>query len=364
MIPINKPFLPPKAEYDKYISSIWQSSWLTNNGPLLRELENQLRDRISHDHLHYVSNGTVALQLAIKALGISGEVITTPFSFVATTSSLVWEKCTPVYCDIDQETLNIDTDKIEVLITNNTKCILATHVYGNPCEVKKIERLASKYGLSVIYDAAHAFDVEVEGEPVLKYGDVSTCSLHATKYYHSIEGGLVVSDSARVHTEVGHMRSFGFNSNYDFHGLGINGKNSEFHAAMGLANLEHLVAIKAKRRQLSEVYDSLLKNLPLRQPTWKERSSKNYAYYPIIFEDEEILLRTMAFLEAEQVYTRRYFYPALNRALPYVEMKNPTPVCDSISKRVLCLPLYYDLTLEDVEKVCKIIKDAMVSQYV
>ena len=232
MIQVTKPFLPPVEDYKKYIDKIWQRQWLTNMGPLSSELEMQLKEFLNLDHLIFVTNGTVALQLAIRALDLKGEIITTPFSFVATTSSIVWEGCTPVFVDIDKNSLNIDADKIEAAITENTSAILATHVYGNPCEIDKIEEIAKKHNLKIIYDAAHAFAVQYKGKSVFEYGDISICSLHATKLYHSTEGGLIITKDPSLLKKAALMRNFGISDFNKFAELGINGKNSEFHAAI------------------------------------------------------------------------------------------------------------------------------------
>ena len=239
MIPVTKPFLPPKEEYLKYIDGIWNRQWLTNMGPLASQLEMELKEFLDVQHLLFVTNGTVAIQMAIKALDITGEIITTPFSFVATTSSIVWEGCTPVFVDICPDSLCIDADKIEDAITEKTQAILATHVYGNPCDVIKIEQIAKKHNLKVIYDAAHAFGVKVNGKSVFEYGDISTCSLHSTKLYHSVEGGLIITQNPDLLKKLASIRNFGISGFDSFSELGINGKNSEFHAAMGLANLKH-----------------------------------------------------------------------------------------------------------------------------
>ena len=209
MIPVTKPFLPPKEEYLKYIDGIWNRQWLTNMGPLASQLEMELKDFLDVQHLLFVTNGTVAIQMAIKALDITGEIITTPFSFVATTSSIVWEGCTPVFVDICPESLCIDSDKIEDAITEKTQAILATHVYGNPCDVVKIEHIAKKHNLKVIYDAAHAFGVKVNGKSVFEYGDISTCSLHSTKLYHSVEGGLIIAQNPDLLKKLASIRNFG-----------------------------------------------------------------------------------------------------------------------------------------------------------
>lgn len=354
MIQVTKPFLPPVEEYKSYIDKIWKRQWLTNMGPLSSELEMQLKDFLHLDHLLFVTNGTVALQLAIKALDLKGEIITTPFSFVATTSTIVWENCSPVFVDIDEKSLNIDANKIEAAITDKTSAILATHVYGNPCEIDKIEEIAQKHNLKVIYDGAHAFSVNYKGKSIFEYGDISTCSLHATKLYHSTEGGLVITKEANVLKKLALMRNFGISDFNQFGELGINGKNSEFHAAMGLTNLKYIDDIIEKRKELSLQYDLGLKNLKGFMPTWNINSKPNYAYYPVVFETEQLLLNVMEELGKNQIFTRRYFYPSLATALPYLQ---PTdlPITDDISKRVLCLPLYYDLTVEEVNLITRLI---------
>lgn len=354
MIPVTKPFLPPLKEYQNLIDGIWKRQWLTNMGPLASDLEMNLKEYLKVNHLLFVTNGTVALQMAIKALNIVGEIITTPFSFVATTSSIVWEGCTPVFVDIDPENLNIDASSIEAAITEKTQAILATHVYGNPCDVLTIERIAKKYNLKVIYDGAHAFGVEVNGKSIFEYGDISTCSLHATKLYHSTEGGLIITKDSILLKKLAYIRNFGISGFDTFAELGLNGKNSEFHAAMGLVNLKHIDNIYQKRKELTERYDSKLKGVKFRIPSWRKDSTKNYAYYPIILEDEELLLKIKTMLDGNEIFTRRYFYPSLANSLPYLEPKC-FKITEELSKRVLCLPLYFELTNEEVDLICRLI---------
>lgn len=354
MILITKPFLPPKEEYEKYLSGIWTRQWLTNMGPLANELENQLKEYLPVSNLLFVTNGTVALQIAIKALELEGEIITTPFSFVATTSTIVWEGCTPVFVDIDKDSLNIDASKIEAAITEKTSAILATHVYGNPCEVEKIEAIAKKHNLKVIYDGAHAFGVKYKGKSVFEYGDISICSLHATKLYHSIEGGLIVTKDKNLLKKLTYIRNFGISDFYTFSELGINGKNSELHAAMGLVNLKYVDQIIEKRRELSEYYDEKLKSLKAYRPKWQHNSENNGAYYPIVLESEELLLKIESELKKYGIGTRRYFYPSLSTALPYLE-KQYLEITEDISKRILCFPLYFDLSKEEIDMICSII---------
>lgn len=353
MIPITKPFLPPQGEYLRLVDGIWKRQWLTNMGPLASELEMNLKDFLQVNHLLYVTNGTVALQMSIKALGITGEIITTPFSFVATTSSVVWEGCTPVFVDIDPKSLNIDPVKIEGAITEKTEAILATHVYGNPCDVLAIEKIALKYKLKVIYDGAHAFGVKVNGKSIFEYGDISTCSLHATKLYHSIEGGLVITKNADLLKKLASIRNFGISGFDSFDGLGINGKNSEFHAAMGLVNLNYIELILEKRKELTNRYDVMLKAFNAVRPAWHEYANNNFAYYPLVLENEKLLLKIKSVLDSNEIFTRRYFYPSLANNLPYLKSKD-FDVTDSIAKRVLCLPLYFDLSLEEIDLICRL----------
>ncbi|PIF59320.1 DegT/DnrJ/EryC1/StrS aminotransferase family protein [Flavobacterium sp. 2] len=354
MIPVTKPFLPPLEAYKQLVDGIWKRQWLTNMGPLASELEMNLKEHLKVNHLLFVTNGTVALQMAIKALDLKGEIITTPFSFVATTSCVVWEGCTPVFVDIDEKTLNIDASKIESAITEKTEAILATHVYGNPCDVVAIENIAKKHNLKVIYDGAHAFGVQVNGKSIFEYGDITTCSLHATKLYHSIEGGLIVTKSADLLKRLAYIRNFGISGFDSFSELGINGKNSEFHAAMGLVNLNHIESIHNNRKSIVSRYDEKLRTLKAYRPVWHKDSEQNFAYYCVVLDSEELLLKIKSVLDSNEIFTRRYFYPSLASALPYIEPKKFN-VTDAISKRVLCLPLYYDLTIEEVDLICRLI---------
>ena len=354
MIPVTLPFLPPKEDYDILLHGIWKRQWLTNMGPLASELEMSLKEYLNVKHLLFVTNGTVALQMAIKALNLTGEIITTPFTYVATTSSIVWENCDPVFVDIDKNSLNIDPTKIEAAITGKTSAIVATHVYGNPCDVVAIEKIANKHKLKVIYDAAHAFGVQVNGTSIFNFGDISTCSLHATKLFHSGEGGLVITKEPKLLKEMAHMRNFGHSGPEQFYNLGINGKNSEFHAAMGLANLNYIQAIHDKRKLLTDRYDKKLKTFKAIKPLWHKASKENYAYYPIVIDNEELLLKCIDLLKLNEIFGRRYFYPSLSYSLPYLESK-PFKWTDDISKRIFCLPLYFNLTLEEVDMICRLL---------
>lgn len=354
MTPVTKPFLPPQEEYNELLKGIWKREWLTNMGPLASDLEIRLKEHLTINHLLFVTNGTVALQMAIKALNLSGEIITTPFSFVATTSSIVWEGCTPVFVDIDENSLNINANLIEAAITDKTTAILATHVYGNPCDVEKIESIAKKHNLKVIYDAAHAFGVKVGENSIFDFGDISTCSLHATKLYHSVEGGLVTTKDPNILKKLASIRNFGISGFDSFDELGLNGKNSEYHAAMGIVNLKYIEDITSKRQEIAQRYDEKLKGFKHTRPQWHNNSNNNNSYYPIIIESEELLLKCKDILQLNEIGTRRYFYPSLATALPYLSPVQ-MPITDSISKRVLCLPMYYDLTIENIDHICRLL---------
>lgn len=354
MIPVTKPYLPPFSEYQEYLEGIWKRQWLTNNGPLVNELELKISEYLGVENFLFLGNGTIALQIAIKALDLKGEIITTPFSYVATTSSIVWEGCTPVFVDIDPNTLNIDAKKIEEAITERTTAILATHVYGNPCDVEEIQKIASRNKLKVIYDGAHSFGVTYKRKSIFEFGDITTVSFHATKLFHTVEGGGVFSSDHSLIQKMAYQRNFGHDGPEAFQGLGINGKNSEFHAAMGLTNLKVLPKIIQKRKELSKYYNERLADLNLSRPLQNSQVEYNYGYYPVIFPSEEQLMKCVKKLNRSEIYPRRYFYPSLDQ-LPYVHSK-PVPVTESISKRVLCLPLYYELSFEEVDLICRLIK--------
>tara|TARA_Y100000385_G_scaffold288745_1_gene356153 strand:+ start:724 stop:1815 length:1092 start_codon:yes stop_codon:yes gene_type:complete len=359
MIPVTKPFLPPKEEYQEVVDEVWNSGWLTNSGPLVNQLEAKLAKKLKVSNLLFVANGTLALQLSIKALELQGDIITTPFSFVATTSSIVWENCNPVFVDIDKETLNIDSAKIEASITPNTAAILATHVYGNPCDVFEIERIAKKYALKVIYDGAHAFGVEVNGVSIFEFGDITICSTHATKIFHTVEGGFVVTKSNELHNTIKQMTNFGFKDALSFSRLGINTKNSEFHAAMGIVNLKYVEENFKLRKELCLTYDDLLDEF-VNKPSWCSNATNSYSYYPVLFNSEKELKACQKALEKEDIYTRRYFYPLLSESLPYVS-KVSLSVAEEVSKTILCLPLYRALSKVQVEKICSIIQTVLIT---
>ncbi|HEV7380866.1 MAG TPA: DegT/DnrJ/EryC1/StrS family aminotransferase [Dyadobacter sp.] len=360
MINVTKTFLPDQEKYLQYVREIWERGYLTNNGPLLQELESKLKDYLNVDHLYFCGNGTIVLQLAIKALEITGDVITTPFSYCATSNAILWEKCTPIFVDIDRSTFNIDPDLIEQSITPATTAILATHVYGNPCDVEKIEEIANKHNLKVIYDAAHAFGVKYKNRSLLSFGDISTCSFHATKVFHTIEGGALVSNHPELDQKLSLLRAFGHRGDESYYFAGINGKNSEFHAAMGLCNLPHVGEIIASRKAIFDAYDSQLNWEILDRPFRSSDIEYNYAYYPVVFQSEEIMKKVMQDLAENEIIPRRYFYPSLN-TLPFMPKQIVCPVSEDIAQRVLCLPLYMDLPLEDVERIATIINKSLTS---
>lgn len=353
MIPITQPFFPPLGEFEEYLTGIWQRKWLTNMGPLVSQLEMEVKFHLNVSHLLYVNNGTIALQMAIKSLDLAGEILTTPFTFIASTSSIIWENNKPVFVDIDPEGWNIDPLKIEAAITEKTVAILATHVYGNPCDVEAIQKIADKYQLKVIYDAAHAFGVTVNGKSIFEFGDISVCSLHATKMYHSVEGGLLFTKDADLLKKLAKMRNFGL-ENEEVHELGINAKNSELHAAMGLLNLKYIKTITQKYKEIAETYNRNLKTLKVKRPLLLPDAEINNAYFPILFESEKDMLLTREFLKNNEVFTRRYFYPALSNSLPFIQPQS-CPIAEDIASRVLCLPIYYDLSIEEVNMISRLL---------
>ncbi|SDS69263.1 dTDP-4-amino-4,6-dideoxygalactose transaminase [Formosa sp. Hel1_31_208] len=353
MINVTKTFLPPQNDYQALLKKAWETGWMTNRGVLVQELEQKLKEHLQVPNVIAMTNGTLPLQIAIKALGLKGEIITTPFSYVATTSSIVWEGCTPVFVDIHPEYLTIDETKIEAAITPETSAILATHVFGNPCDVEAIEMIAKKHQLKVIYDAAHCFGVTYKGQSIFTYGDVSTCSFHATKLFHTGEGGALVCQPEYYNTMYDH-HNFGHDGPEAFHGLGINAKMSEPQAAMGLAVLPYMSHICARRKFVVERYSNGLGSEDIQLLKLRDGVEWNYCYYPVIFKNEAVLMKVKTALEKEAIFARRYFYPSLD-TLPYVDHSEPCQLSHKISACVLCLPLYVDLDRQDVDRIIKII---------
>lgn len=344
-ISATKPFIPPIDEYQLKVAEIMNRGWLTNQGPCVLELEEKLKKLFNVDYLILVTNGTIAIQMALKALKIQGEVITTPYSYVATTSSLLWENCIPRFCDIDPETFNMDPSKIEKLITSQTKAILATNVYGYPCEIEAIQEVADKYGLKVIYDSAHCFGTKINEKSILSFGDISTISFHATKLFHTVEGGAIICQSKEVFNQLVLLRNFGHTSPTTYGSMGINAKMHEFSAAMGLLNLNYIEEIMSLRKHQWDLYKSLLSEIGLNAASYKIDFNK--AYFPLVLKSEEFLLHVLSEMEKENIHLRRYFYPSLNE-LQFLPIYDACPISEDISRRVICLPLYHELTEIDM----------------
>ncbi len=354
-IPVTKAFLPPQEEYSAILKRAWDKKWITNRGELVLELEEKLKDYLNVNNIIITNNGTIPLQIALKLFGEGGEIITTPFSYVATTSSIIWENCLPVFVDIHPEFLTIDETKIEEAITNKTTAILATHVYGNPCDVHELERISKKHGIKVIYDAAHCFGVNYDGESIFNYGDISTCSFHATKIFQTAEGGAMFCNDADLNHKLYYSHNFGHDGPLKFHGLGINGKISELQAAMGLAMLPYMENVLVERKKVVEYYNENLDTKTLQLLKIREGTEWNFSYYPVIFTDEGILLKVEQNLAKNNIKPRRYFYPSLN-TLNFVNGKS-MPISESIASRILCLPLYVGLTESNLESICRLVNE-------
>ena len=353
-INVTSPFLPSIEEYSFHIQRAFNNNWLTNRGELVLELESKVENYLNSNVRPIImNNGTIPIQIALKLLGNGGEVITTPFSYVATTSSIVWEGCVPVFVDIEPVHWTIDVSKIEAAITEKTTCILATHVFGNPCEVEEIDRIAKMHNLFVIYDAAHCFGVNYKGKSIFDWGDISTCSFHATKIFHTAEGGAAFVNNISLNEKVYYSHNFGHEGPEKFFGVGINGKISELNSAMGLSVLPYMNDIIRKRGELVQKYLIRIKGLNLQTIELREGTEWNFAYLPILLEDESELRDCVKVLNEKKIFPRRYFYPSLNE-LQYV-VSNKMPIAEGISKRILCLPLYYNLTFEEIDLICGLI---------
>ncbi len=351
-IHVTKAFMPPLEEYTEHLRRVWASGQLTNQGPAAVELEKLLAERLGVHACLFMANGTLAIQLALRALGVKGRVITTPYSYVATLSSILWENCEPVFVDIDPDTTCIDADAVEAALKNGATAILATHVYGIPCDVERLAELGKSYDARVIYDAAHAFDATYKGKSLLAFGDMATCSFHATKLFHTGEGGCVIAHNEKDAAQLRLLRSFGHIGDEHFQ-LGINAKASELNAIMGLTVLPHVERLMRERGLVVARYDAALASSPIQRPKAPEGWITNHAYYPVIFRSGEAMLRVKAALEAERIFPRRYFYPSLD-ALPYVKA-HTCPVSRSIAERVLCLPLYPGLAEQDVNRIARLV---------
>lgn len=360
MISVTKTTLPALEDYFRYLEEVWASGQLTNNGPLVGQLRNEIRKYLGISNLELLANGTLALQLAIKALDLKGEIITTPYSYVATTNAILWEGCTPVFVDIESRSFCINPDLIETAITEKTSAILATHVYGYPCDVAKIQKIADKHNLKVIYDAAHAFGVKLSGKSLLDYGDCSALSFHATKLFHTAEGGAVVSNNEDIRHRVFLMSKFGHIGEDEYLDIGINAKMSELHAAMGLAVLPLLDTIIAERKQCSSWYDEYLDGAELRYPTETPEVDYNYAYYPVVFPSHELMMKAREILHSHDIAPRRYFHPSLN-TLPFLPpvLRRGCPVSERLAGKVLCLPLFCGLGRGSISNICRIIRNVL-----
>ena len=357
MINVTKTHLPSKEKYKKYVDEIYANGWVTNNGPMVKQLEKRLAEYLGVKNVVLVANGTAALEIAYRTLDIKGFAVTTPFSFVATTSSLVTNGLLPIFADIDPATLNIDPDNIESLITPHTSAIVPVHVFGNACDVEAIDKIAKKHKLKVIYDAAHAFGVDYKGESLLNYGDISTLSFHATKLFHTIEGGaLIINDDSLVE-KARYLINFGIENAESIPELGTNAKMNEFEAAMGLCMLDEMDSILEQRKEIALMYEKELHNIVKFQKQ-NENATKNYSYFPVIFENEEQLLNVKQALAEKDIYPRRYFYPSLD-TLNYIEPKQIAPISRDTSRRILCLPIFDDLVYQSQTQIIDIIKNCI-----
>lgn len=357
LINVTKAYLPDKEKLFDYINKIYESAWLTNNGQFCKELETRLKDFLGVRNLILVSNGTLALQVAYKVLNITGSAVTTPFSFVATVSSLLWGDIRPAFADINPQTWNLAPENIEKAIEADTTAIVPVHVFGNPCEVEAIQAIAQKNNLKVIYDGAHAFGVKYKGESVLSWGDVTTLSFHATKLFHTIEGGAIITSDDELAKKIRLLINFGITGPETIDCVGINCKINEFQAAMGLCVLDDIEKIISGRKGVWECYQS---NLPksITAQQWNANGSQNYHYYPVLFESETTLKMVQQALNSEQIFPRRYFYPSLD-SLKFTNSKMQLPVSKDVASRILCLPIYTDLECHDQSCILKHIKSVL-----
>lgn len=362
---VTQPDLPPLEEFLPYLEKIWDSKVLTNGGPMHQQLEQALCDHLGVEHLALFANGTVALVTALQALRITGEVITTPYSFVATAHSLLWNGIKPVFVDVDPNTLNLDPARIEAAITPHTTAIMPVHCYGHPCDVNAIQRIADNYNLRVIYDAAHAFGVQDANGSVLNHGDLSVLSFHATKVFNTFEGGAIVCPDAKTKQRIDHLKNFGFVDEVTVVAPGINGKMSEFNAALGLLQLQHIDQAMARRKAIDAAYREQLAGVKgIHCLNDADEKVANHSYFPILVQPEYPLSRDALYqkLKDHNIYARRYFYPLISdfpmyRGMPSAQRGN-LPVAADASAKVLCLPIYPDLLPQEQQRVIDIIRDA------
>ena len=352
---VTQPSLAPFNEFTEILKGVWDRKILTHNGPLVQQLESELEQKLEVPHFTVVNNGTIALQIAIKALELQGEIITTPFTWIATVSAIKWERCTPIFCDIDPKTLNIDPAKIEALITDKTVAIMPVHVFGTPCDVDEIEKIAKKHNLKVIYDGAHAIGSTYNGKSLLAYGDITATSLHATKLLNTGEGGGCITTNPELDKKIKRIRFFGHSDDKtDIVEDGFNGKLTEIHAALGLANLKYYDAVLNDRKAKYLLYKEKLQQVPTIRFQDTAAGETNYSYFPIIFETEEQLLNVESVLKVNAIVPRRYFYPSVNTFTKVVSYQS-CPISEDISKRILCLPLYFDLSEDEILKIIALI---------
>lgn len=359
---VTRPFMPPLDEYVQGLEEIWKNKWLTNNGPVLQRYTKKMKDFLDVENVTMFNNGTLALQIGLQGLGISGEVITTPFTFVATTHALYWNKIRPVFCDIEPDHYTLDPEKVEAAITPWTTAILAVHVFGYPCNLDALADIARRHNLKLIYDVAHAFGVKIDGESIAQYGDLSMFSFHATKLYHSLEGGMLTFPNPALRTEVDYLKNFGFKNEVEVVMPGTNAKMNEMQALMGLTMLKYVPQLIEKRRAITELYREQLQSIPgiHLPPLLSDEIDYNYAYFPIEINEREFgISRDQLYekLKEYNIFARRYFYPLICDFACYRNV----PVADSlksargVAERILILPIYYDLELDQVERICDIL---------
>lgn len=354
MINVTKTFLPDKNKFKQYVDIIYENGWITNYGPLVKELEKRLAAYLGIEEIVLVSNGTIALEIAYRMLDLKGSVVTTPFSFVATTSSLVTNGLRPIFADISPMSFNLSPEEIERHIEDDTSAILPVHVYGNACEIDEIAAIADKRNLKVVYDAAHAFGVKYKDRSILSYGDVSTISFHATKIFHSIEGGAIVAKDRELAKKARYLINFGIANEESIPHIGTNGKMNEFQAAMGLCMLDEMEEIFKKRNFLYNRYIEGLGGC-LFIPERNADADNNFSYFPVLCKTHEEMRNVQKALNDNGIFPRRYFYPSLD-TLGYLENKEAMPVSNSISERVLCLPLYPELSTSDQDNIISIVR--------
>jgi len=363
-VPVTEPFMPPLEDFIPYLTRIWEAKWLTNAGQFHQELEKRLADHLGVEHLSLFCNGTIALIVALQALRITGDVITTPYSFVATTHSLVWNNIKPVFVDIDPVSFNLDPEKIESAITGTTTAIMPVHCYGNPCDVERIQDIADRYGLRVVYDAAHAFGVRYKGQSLLNHGDLSVLSFHATKVFNTFEGGAIISRDAKTKQRIDHLKNFGFVDEVTVAASGINGKMNEVQSAFGLLQLDHVDRLVQARQRIDSRYREALREVPGIIPYQLcADATQNYSYFPVLVDQSFPISRDALYqrMRANGIMARRYFYPLISdfpmyRGLPSAQGSN-LPIAAAIASQVLCLPIFPNLPMETVDSIIALITE-------